>query len=350
MQAEAVISSQQINKKWYPKKIIITADALKYQFGESIYERIRNLGIDIVESPANRITGIKGKTDAETYRNAKSTLAIVAAPPGQFRLQPIPPSADYQFHLAQGCPAHCQYCYLAGSLQGPPVVRAYANIEEILNNTALYDRDNKITSFEASCYTDPLALEHLTGSLSETIKHFGRREKAHLRWVTKFDDVTPLLDLSHNKRTRCRISFNAAEIIRHFEAGTASLEQRLIALGKLIDHGYPVGIVMAPIIPVADWERIYETLFQRLANTIPAHTDLTIEFITHRFTPGSKDILTGWYPNTKLPFDEDDRSRKFNKFGGVKYVYKQDTMKEMKHHFFALQKRYLPTGEVLYWT
>ena len=55
-----------------------------------------------------------------------STVSSVA-PPTKLRLQPIPPSADWRFDLAEGCPAHCQYCYLAGSLQGPPVTRAYAS-------------------------------------------------------------------------------------------------------------------------------------------------------------------------------------------------------------------------------
>ena len=112
-------------KIWYPKQVLFSSDSLKYAYVQEIYERVENLGIKIVELKNNRITDIKGKTDAETYRNAKSSLAIVNAPKGMMRLQPIPPSADYQFHLAQGCPAHCQYCYLAGSLQGLPVVKVY---------------------------------------------------------------------------------------------------------------------------------------------------------------------------------------------------------------------------------
>ena len=32
--------------------------------------------------------------------------------------------------------------------------------------------------------------------------------------------------------------------------------------------------------------------------------DLTAELITHRFTPGSKEVLLGWYPRTQLEMDE----------------------------------------------
>ena len=63
--------------------------------------------------------------------------------------------------------------------------------------------------------------------------------------------------------------------------------------------------------------------------------DLTVEAITHRFTPASKDVLLGWYPNTKLEMDESARSQKRSKFGGVKYVYPRETMAEsalLVHH------------------
>ncbi len=112
---------------WMPRRVVFTPDALNEPFGQQIYERISALGLPIEVMKNNRITGLRGADERETYRIAKNTLAIVNAPPSAFKLQPIPPSADWQMNLAEGCPAHCQYCYLAGSLAGPPVVRAYAN-------------------------------------------------------------------------------------------------------------------------------------------------------------------------------------------------------------------------------
>jgi spore photoproduct lyase len=70
--------------------------------------------------------------------NAKTTLAVVVAPSSKRRLQPIPPSADWRVDFAEGCPAHCQYCYLASSLAGPPVTRVYANLPEILDSLTDY--------------------------------------------------------------------------------------------------------------------------------------------------------------------------------------------------------------------
>ena len=353
---DITISPEKPAKLWMPKRVLFTPDALDEPFGQKILERVKqyNLPIEILKN--NRVTGLRGETERETYKLAKSTLAIVNAPPSAFKLRPIPPSADFQFHLAEGCPAHCQYCYLAGSLQGPPVIRVFANLPLILNNTQNYQLPKKITSFEASCYTDPLSIEHLTGSLAETIEFFGKQANKHLRFVTKFDAVDPLLALAHNGSSRWRISLNANSVSRQLEGGTASIAARIKALRKLalprLEGGgnYPIGVVLAPIMPIPNWQEEYTVLFDELRQHLDFPVDLTFELITHRFTAGSKQVLTEWYPKTRLDMKEETRSKKLNKFGGTKYVYTKDTMKKMKEFFYSEINRKFPEGEILYWT
>jgi spore photoproduct lyase len=331
--------------------VLFTPEALALPWGERIHERVVALGLPVERLRSNRLVGLRGKDERETYRLAKRTLSVVTAPPGQLRLQPIPPSADWQFHLAQGCPAHCQYCYLAGSLQGPPTVRVYANLPEILANLAAYEQPGRITTFEASCYTDPLSLEHLTGSLAETIRYFGTRPGAGLRWVTKFASVEPLVGLAHEGRTRARFSVNAAPVSRRWEGGTAPVAARLAAAATLArDGGYPIGLVVAPIVALDDWQTHYAALLDEAAAALPEGCDLTFELITHRFTPGSRDVLAGWYPNSTLEMDPAARSEKRNKFGGVKYVYPRDTMRALRDWFDAAIAERFPRARVLYWT
>ncbi len=159
---------------WRPKRVLVTPAALEWEHRWAILERAAALGSEIVELKSNRLTGLSGETARQAYVSAKTTLVVVVAPPSKRRLQPIPPSADWRMDLAEGCPAHCQYCYLAGSLAGPPVTRVYANLPEILDSLTGYVARGGVTSvserraregttFEASCYTDPLGIEHLTG-------------------------------------------------------------------------------------------------------------------------------------------------------------------------------------------
>jgi spore photoproduct lyase len=336
--------------------VLITPAAMDEPWGRQIYERVTSLGLPVQELKQNRITGLRGEDERETYRNAKSTLAIVTAPASALKLQPIPPSADYQFHLAEGCPAHCQYCYLAGSLQGPPLIRTFANLPAILNNLPRYKKPGQVTTFEASCYTDPLGIEHLTGSLAETIRFFGEQEGMNLRWVSKFDQVDGLLQLPHNGNTQPRISLNTDFISRRMEGGTASLDARLAAIRKLAlpraagGGGYKVGLVIAPIMPVPDWPEQYTDLLDRLEQALDFACKITFELISHRFTPSSKAILQEWYPNTQIDFDENNRSVKYNKFGGKKYVYPVLTMNTLRSFFEHELKKRFPDAPVLYWT
>jgi spore photoproduct lyase len=339
-----------------PERVLFTPAALEEAWGQQILSRVQSLNLPVEELPRNRLTGLRGSDERETYNKSKRTLAIVTAPPSAFKLSPIPPSADWQFHIAEGCPAHCQYCYLAGSLSGPPVIRVFANLPQILDNLAVYEQAQKATTYEVSCYTDPLGIEHLTGSLNMCIRHFGTRENGHLRWVSKFDAVDELLDLPHNGHTRCRMSVNAAPISGRFEGGTASVTARLQALRRLAlprskgGGGYPVGLVIAPIMPIDDWMSHYERLFDQISVAFDFDCDLTFELISHRFTPGSKEVLQQWYPQTSLDMDEATRSVKRNKFGGTKYVYSSDTMKILRRFFEGEIAKRFPLARVLYWT
>ena len=335
---------------WLPKQVLVTPAAYDEAWGQQIIERVKGFGIPVRKLSQNRITGLRGKNERETYAIAKNTLAIVNAPAGQLKLTPIPPSADWQFHLAQGCPAHCQYCYLAGSLSGVPVVKVYANLPQILANLSNYESEDKDTTYEVSCYTDPLGIEHLTGSLAECIRYFGTTDRGYLRWVSKFDAVDSLLDLPHNKHTRCRVSVNADPVSHSMEGGTATVENRLQGLRKLAKNGYPVGIVIAPIMAIADWRDRYNSLFDKIERAMNLECDLTFELITHRFTPKSKEVLQTWYPKSKLDLTEENRSQKRNKFGGVKYVYEKDTMSELKEFIQTEIETRFPNAKILYWT
>lgn len=351
-------------KLWRPRRVLITPDALALPHGRAMLERAASFGAEVVKLKNNRLTSFAAETERKSYALAKTTFAIVVSPPGQRKLQPIPPSADWQFHVAQGCPAHCQYCYLAGSLSGPPVTRAYANLPEILEGLRSYigtgqvtsqsrDRVQEGTTFEASCYTDPLGIEHLTGALEESIRFFSAWDApVQLRWTTKFDAVGRLISLAHHGRTRVRFSVNAASISRDFEGGTASVAQRLQAFGTMARAGYPVGLTVAPIMPVANWQEEYRALFVAVAEVLRGvkGVDLTAELITHRFTPGSKEVLVSWYPQTTLDLREEARTEKRNKFGGFKYVYPKDSMQEMKSFFAATIGEVLPQARILYWT
>ncbi|VXD01872.1 spore photoproduct lyase family protein [Sphingomonas sp. 8AM] len=348
---------------WRPRRLLVTRSSLGFAQGRAIVERAAALGVEIVELRGDRLALDLPNDPRRAYALAKSTLAVVVAPPSKRRLQPIAPSADWRVDLAEGCPAHCSYCYLAGSLKGPPITRVYANLDEILDGLAAYvgqgrvtsgsrDRAHEGTTFEASCYTDPLALEPITGALSTTIAWFGRWEApVQLRFTSKFADVDPLLPLNHHGRTRMRASINPP-LFGRFEGGTAPVAARVAALARMAAAGYPVGLTIAPIIAADGWEAAYSALLDDVAASFAAarDIDLTVELITHRFTAASKAVLDSWYPGSSLDMGAAGRTTKRTKFGTEKQVYDAATMRALRRFFEERIGVVLPAARILYWT
>jgi ferritin-like metal-binding protein YciE len=106
------------------------------------------------------------------------------------------------------------------------------------------------------------------------------------------------------------------------------------------------------MMPVEGWRDAYSAFLQEAAQQIADILDLglTVELITHRFTRGSKSVLTGWYPGSGHDMDEATRAQKTTKFNTVKYVYTSDVMKGMRAFFEEAISNYLPAAQVLYLT
>lgn len=347
---------------WRPKRVMITRAARSWAHGADMAERAADAGIEVVELAGDRLDLKLPEDPRRAYAAAKSTLAVVVAPPSKRKLQPIAPSADFRLDLAEGCPAHCSYCYLAGSLKGPPIIRAYANLPEILAELPEYLGRGQVTSrsarrahegttFEASCYTDPLALEPWTRSLSTLITHFGSWDAdVQLRFTSKFDDVAALLGLAHERRTRMRFSLNPARFA-HVEAGTAPVKARLAAMRAMASASYRIGLTIAPIFAVEGYREAYGQLLEDVADALRGvEPDLTVELITHRFTDASRAVLENWYPRSKLELTLEQRTQKRTRLGAIKHVYEKDIMRELRGFFEDALARTLPAARLLYFT
>jgi spore photoproduct lyase len=94
---------------WIPERVLVTRSASERPHGAEIVARCEAAGVaNISVLPGDRLPPLRADNDRAKYAMAKRTLAVVVAPPGKLRLQPIPPSADWRVDLAEGCPAHCQ--------------------------------------------------------------------------------------------------------------------------------------------------------------------------------------------------------------------------------------------------
>lgn len=278
-------------KPFIPQLVYIEPKALDYPLGRELKEKFEKMGLEIRETTShNQVRGIPGDNEFQQYRNAKSTLVVGVRKTLKFDTSK--PSAEYAIPLATGCMGHCHYCYLQTTLGSKPYIRTYVNIEEIFAQADEYmkERGEQITRFEAACTSDIVGIDHLTHSLKKTIEHFGKSETGRLRFVTKYHHVDHLLDAKHKGKTRFRFSVNSRYVIKNFEPGTSSFDERLEAARKVANAGYPLGFIIAPIYLHEDWKAGYYELFQHLSESLKDTVieDLTFEMIQHRFTKPAK--------------------------------------------------------------
>jgi spore photoproduct lyase len=339
-------------KQFQPKRVFIEEKALDFPLGTEILNKmtVAAIPVQIIDSH-NRIPRIPGKSPQQSYQEAKQTLVVGIK--RDLRLNTCKPSADFEFATGTSCPGGCQYCYLQTHLGRKPYIRVYVNLDEILAQIQKISEKNspRITTFEASSTSDPLAVEHITGSLSKTIEFFGGLESALLRVVTKFAAVDPLLNINHQGHTRFRFSLNSGEIIRKFEPNTATMDERITAAQKIARAGYPLGFIIAPLFIYPESIADYTELFKKLASVLhPVPPDLTFEFITHRFTKSAKNVIMERFPNTRLDLDESKRRRKFGKYGLVKYIYPEAEYTRLKEFILGNMARFFPGARVEYFT
>ncbi len=320
-----------------PKRIIFEKAALNYELGKAIYQRfLPNKEVEIIELHGNKIMeNIPGDTPPKVYQEGKNTL-VVGVKKG-FHFQSCKPSAHYQLPLLSGCIGHCQYCYLNTNLGDKPYLRLNVNVEELLSQADQYTRERipEITIFEGSATSDPVPAEPYSGLLKAAIEHFAKASNGRFRFVTKYTDIDTLLDIRHENHTEIRFTLNTDTVIRDYESRTPSLEKRLEASIRVLQAGYPMGYLIAPVFLYEDWQEDYRSLLLNLKNRLPNELKhpLTFEIISHRYTARAKKVITDIFPDNHLPMEEADRTYKHGQFGYGKYVYPKEQLADISLFF-----------------
>ena len=170
------------------------------------------------------------------------------------------------------CPYGCKYCYLAGTqgVKFSPSIKIYVNLPEMLSEVdRVARRRRRPTAFYLGKLQDPLALDPLTAYSTTLVPFFAEHPTARLTLLTKSAHVERLLDLEHRGQTILSWSVNPPEVSAIFEENVPSLDERLEAMHRAADRGYPVRAVMMPIIPIEGWQDVYAAFTERLLETVP---------------------------------------------------------------------------------
>ena len=203
------------------------------------------------------------------------------------------------------CPFDCSYCFLQNYLNDGTtkvVGDTAALMAEVHEKTAAQPwRFFRIGTWELG---DSLALEEEVGQASQLIEAFKDVPNAVLELKTKSDVVDPIIGLDHQHKTVVSWSMSPAAIIDSQEHRTASLEERLIAIEKVVKDGYLVGFHFDPMIVYPNWESDYRELAKTILSIAPANQIAWISMGSLRFNPEMKRTMEMNFPASELSLAE----------------------------------------------
>ncbi len=335
-------------KPFMPKYALFEEEALEYPMGKRIHELMvkKDIPIEFIESH-NRIKYPEVLAPEDMYKRAKETLVVGVKK--TLRFQPCQPSADYRIVTSTSCPGKCEYCYLGATLGRNVHIRVYVNIGEILEAASKHIDKNepRITTFEASSSSDPVAVEHLTGAVRYMITYFAGQPYGRLRIASKATNVDSFLELEHNKHTKYRSSINSTYVVDTFEKNTPSLDERIDASSKMRSADYPIGFIVAPIMLYDGWEEGYGEMIRKLEEKLEGDGEnMTFELIMHRFTQKSKRLIEERFPGTQLEMEKKKRTHK----GFGKYVYPAEEARTLETFMKEAIRTSFPKAQIEYFT
>lgn len=335
-----------------PKRIIFEKNVIQHPIAERILQKFQNHSdVEIIHLTNNRIADkIPGEDLYTRFREGKKTLIVDTKKSLTF--QSCKPSAHYQLPLVTGCMGKCAYCYLHTRQDDKVWIRVHANLKEILQQTSDYitSRLPETTLFEGSATSDPIPVDPYTHALRDTIIFFGKQTRARFRFVTKYNDVTHLLEIPHHGHTEARFSINTDTVISDYEKGTASRNKRIEAAIQMAEAGYPIGFLIAPVFIYPNWRAEYTDMLHFLKERLPHSLSypVTFEVISHRYTTAAKNRILQIFPETTLPMNEEARSFKYGQFGYGKYLYPKEVLTEIKQFFRQQIEQIFPHHELKY--
>ena len=329
-----------------PDAIFYEENIKNYELGKILLQEYRNQKIPmrIIENH-NNIEEMRKKENKEFPKLKRNLIIGIRKTHKYVENHKV---SDYLVpYTSSGCTAMCMYCYLVCNYNKCSYLRLFVNREymlEKIRKTA--DKSDKNLVFEIGSNSDLILENSITGNLEWTIENFKNSKKGKITFPTKFDMVDPILDLEHNGKVIIRMSLNPEEIINKVEFGTSRLKNRIEAINKLVEAGYKVGILIAPVILVENWKELYENLLKEMMNNLSIKTKkqvfFEIIFMTYSYVHNA--INHEAFPNAIELYNKDQMTGR----GKGKYAYKTELKEEAKKYLLELMKKYFPNNEIKY--
>jgi len=318
--------------------------ALQYELGNALKQKYAALPWYPIESH-NRILELSSAPNCD-FAALKRHLIV-----GIRKTHRYVPNAKVSDWLvpftSSGCRAMCLYCYLVCHYNKCAYLRLFVNREEMMARLLRADEQAPIPqTFEIGSNSDLVLENVVTSNLERVITELGQKGRGSLTFPTKFDMVAPLLELAHGGKTIFRMSVNPEEIVRGVEFGASPLGDRIRAVNEMSGAGYPVGILIAPVILLPGWEAMYARLLERLSAELSPiiRREGFLEVILMTYSYVQDAINSDAFPHAVPIF----RRELMVGRGQGKYCYRAEVRAHAEEVLRRLTHEWLPEMKILY--
>lgn len=331
-----------------PSKIFYEPKTLSFPLGKELYDKYNDMGIECHEIEAHHNIPEFRQAPDELFPEIKRYLIIGT----RKTLKPVPNCKTSDFlmpYTSSGCSAMCLYCYLVCTFFKGSYLRVFVNRDEMIakiKKVANQWSGEQNPVFEIGSNSDLLIENTVTGNLPWTINQFAKMTNATATLPTKFDLVDDILELDHRCHTTIRMSLNPREIVNRIELGTSRLADRMTALNKLHDAGYPTGILIAPVIMIDNWKEHYIELFKTMKETLNPEVirQSPFEVIFMTYGAAQKTINAAAFPNAIELFEKE----KMRGRGRGKYMYRNELREDGELFIRSQIATILPEANIVY--
>lgn len=341
-----IFRSENKVRRFIPDAIYYEKNVLNYELGRELLEKYVNVSKFVIDNH-NNIEEMRKKENKEFPKMKRNLIIGIRK---THRFVPNNKISNYLVpYTSSGCIAMCLYCYLVCNYNKCAYLRLFVNREEMLEKIIKIANENdRELVFEIGSNSDLILENSITGNLKWTIENFKKAKKGYITFPTKFDMVDDILDVEGKENVIIRMSVNPKEIIQKVEIGTSSLENRVKAINKLKKAGYKVGILIAPVIFVENWEELYKELVIYLKENISDEVkkDMFFEVIFMTYSYIHRKINEEAFPNAMKLYNEELMTVR----GKGKYTYKQEERKKGEEYIRKLLSEYFPKNNIVYFS
>ncbi len=244
---------------------------------------------------------------AQNFRLQKTRPALILAEKYGEAILQTPPGYgiggehNYYFSHMLNCIYDCRYCFLQGMYRSAHYV-VFVNYEAFFAGMAgkLEAHPGEAVWFFSGYDCDSLALEPVTGFVSEMLSWLKKYPRAHVELRTKSTQVRSLLAAEPSSNVVVAFSLTPTNTAAALEHKAPSVTKRIDTMVELARQGWQIGLRFDPILYETDYQERYQALFSEVFRRLMVNSVHSVTFGPFRMPKSFYRNVVRLYPDEPL--------------------------------------------------